>query len=88
MAEVSVTFSRSDLQLLKEIIEMTPTFEGRSELWDAINHQLHQFGSPEPLHIQERYLSNLSHRILLVDPDTIRLRGIIYRALRTAAQPA
>jgi hypothetical protein len=81
MAEVRVAFTRGDLVALKETLEQTPLFEGRAELREAINGELRRRGRPDPLQVQAGALSHLAYRIVDVDPDSIRLRGKILRAV-------
>jgi hypothetical protein len=88
MAEVSVELTRSDLVSLRETLDQTPLFEGRAELRDAINGELRRRGRPDPLRVQERFLSCLVHRIATVDPESVRLRGKIIRALQLSAPGA
>jgi len=88
MTEVTVAFTRGDLVALKEMLEQTPLFEGRAELREAINFQLRRHGKPDPLHVPESSLSHLAHRIVAVDPDSLRLRGKIVRAVRTSQTTA
>ena len=88
MAQVTVEFTRSDLVALKETIEQTPLFEGRVDLRDAVNSELRRRGKPDPLRVEAFFLSQLAHRIIAVDPDSVRLRGKITRALRSNAHLA
>jgi hypothetical protein len=82
MTEVSVELTRSDLVALKERLDEIPLFEGRAELRDAIDGELRRGGKPGPLRVHARSLSHLTRRIVLADPESVRLRGKLTRALR------
>jgi len=83
MTEISVPFTRDDLVALKETLDQTKVFEGSDELREAIDGQLQRRGKPGPLHVQVRSLANLARRIVLVDPESVRLRGKIARVLQS-----
>ena len=84
MTEVSVAFTKSDLVALKETLDRTPHFEERAELREAIDDELLRDGDPDPLRVEARALSHLARRIILVDPESVRLRGKITRAVTSA----
>ena len=83
MTEVSVAFTKGDLAALRETLDQIPLFEGRAELREAIDGELRRHGDPGPLRVQVRSLSHLARRIILVDPESVRLRGKIARAVRS-----
>ena len=83
MTEVSVAFTKSDLVALKETLDRTPRFEGRAELREAIDDELLRDGDPDPLRVEARALSHLARRII-VDPESVRLRGKITRTVTSA----
>ena len=85
MSEISVAFTRSDLVVLQETLDQAPVFEGRAELRDAIDGHLRRRGNPVPLRVHARSLSHLARRIILVDTESVRLRGKIARAIRSAS---
>ena len=87
MTDVTVTFTRMELIAVKETLERTPLFEGRSELRNIINAELRRRGRPNPLRLQGCYLSHLARCIVAVDPDSVSLRGKITRALRSSQSP-
>jgi hypothetical protein len=72
------------LVALKETLDRAPRFEGRAELREAIDDELLRDGDPDPLRVETRALSHLARRIILVDPESVRLRGKITRAVTSA----
>ncbi len=83
MSVISVGLSRTELVALKETIEVTPRFDGRAEVRDAIQHTLHQRSlRPAPLSVEESALSELAHRIVPIDVPTATIRSKLNRALQ------
>ena len=84
MSEVmSVTLTRTELVALKETIELTPVFDGRTEARDAIREVLRE-RRPSPLRIEEAALASLAQRVIPVDVPTNLLRSKLDRELQRA----
>ena len=84
MSEVmSVTLTRTELVALKETIELTPVYEGRTEARDAIREVLRE-RRPSPLRIEEAALASLAQRVIPVDVPTNLLRSKLDRELQRA----
>ena len=82
MSEVmSVELTRADLVALKETIELTPVFEGRTEAREAIREVLRE-RRPSLLWIEESILEAVARRIVPIDVPTASLRSKLDRALR------
>ena len=89
---MSVKLTRTELYALKETIELSPVFEGRTQARDAIREVLRDFGPrPSPLCIEENILVALTQRIIPIDVPTAALHSKLDRALqleRPSAPPA
>ena len=84
MSEVmSVILTRTELVALKETIELTPVFDGRTEVRDAIREVLRE-RRPSPLRIEEAALASLAQRVIPVDVPTNLLRSKLDRELQRA----
>jgi hypothetical protein len=82
---VSVTLTRTELVALKETIELTPVFDGRTEARGAIQAVLRENPlRPPPLRIDEAALLNLTQRIVPIDVPTANLRSKLGRELKRA----
>jgi len=78
---VSIVLTRTELVALRETIELTPVFDGRTEARDAIQAVLRASRSrPEPLCIDEAALGALTKRIVPVDVLTSVLKSKLDRA--------
>ena len=77
----SVALTRTALVALKEMIELTPVFEGRTEARDAIRQALRE-RRPSPLHLSERTLAAVARRIVPIDVPTSILRSKMDRELK------
>jgi hypothetical protein len=83
MSVMSVGLSRAELVALKETIEVTPRFEGRAEVRDAIQHVLRQRQArPSPLCVEESALTALARRIVAIDVPSATIRSKLNRALQ------
>ena len=80
MGEVSVVLSRM-LVALKETIELTPVFEGRTEVRDAIREALRE-RRPSPLQVKQETLAAVARRIVPIDVPTSVLRSKMDRELK------
>lgn len=78
----SVELTRTELVALRETIELTPVFEGRTEARDAIQQVLREDGPP-PLRIEESIVAAIARRIVPIDVSTATLRSKLDRALRS-----
>jgi hypothetical protein len=83
MSEVmTVTLTRSELVALKETIEVTPRFEGRTIVRDAIQRVLRERRSgPLPLCVEESALASLARRIVPIDVPSATIKSKLRRAL-------
>ena len=82
---VSVALTRTELVALKEAIELTPFFEGRTEARDAIQAVLRESPSRRsPMRIDEATLASLTRRIVPIDVPTATLRSKLDRELKRA----
>ena len=82
MGEVtSVALTRTELVALKETIELTPVFEGRTEARDAIREALRE-RRPSPLQVNEETLAAVARRIVPIDVPTSVLRSKMDRELK------
>jgi Arc/MetJ-type ribon-helix-helix transcriptional regulator len=77
----SVALTRTELVALKEMIELTPVFEGRSEVRDAIREVLRE-RRPSPLQVKEESLAAVAQRIVPIDVPTSLLRSKMDRELK------
>jgi hypothetical protein len=83
MSVISVGLSRAELVALKETIEVTPRFDGRTEVRDAVQQTLHERRTrPAPLSVEESALSELARRIIPIDVPSAAIRSKLNRALR------
>ncbi len=80
MSELSVEMTRTELVALRETIELTPVFAGRTEVRDAIQDALRE-RHPQPLCIDESLVADLARRIVPIDLLTAALRSKLKRAL-------
>jgi len=80
---MSVILTRTELVALKETIELTPVFDGRTEARDAIREVLRE-RRPSPLRIEEAALASLAQRVIPVDVPTNLLRSKLDRELQRA----
>ena len=78
---MSVELTRTELVALRETIELTPLFEGRTQARDAIREVL-RARQPSPLWIEQSILAALARRIVPVDVSTATLRSRLNRALQ------
>jgi len=78
---MSVNLSRADLVALKETIELTPVFEGRTQAREAIREVLRE-RRPSLLWIEASILEAVARRIVPVDVPTANLRSKLNRALQ------
>jgi hypothetical protein len=77
---VSVALTRTELVALRETIELTPVFEGRTEARDAIQSVLRAGHSrPAPLCLDKATLGALAQRIVPIDVPTSVLRSKLNR---------
>jgi hypothetical protein len=83
MSELSVALTRSELVALRETIELTPVFEGRTEAREAIREVLRK-PRPSALQIDEAALASLAQRIVPIDVPTATLRSKLDRELKRA----
>ena len=73
--------TRTELVALRETIELTPLFNGRDEIRNAIVKLLAEHRSrPSPLCVEESSLAALARRIVPVDVPTATLRSKLDRA--------
>ena len=91
MSEVmSVELTRTELVALKETIELSPLFEGRTEARDAIRELL-RMPRPSPLSIDDDVVDALARRVLPIDVPSSALRAKLNRAVErsrlAAARP-
>lgn len=84
---MSVEMTRTELYALKETIELTPVFEGRTEARDAIQEVL-RGRQTQPLQIDESIVAALARRIVPIDVPTATLRSKFDRALRSRVAAA
>jgi hypothetical protein len=82
-----VELTRADLVVLKETIELTPLFEGRTQARDAIREVLRE-RQPSLLRIEESILAAVARRIVPIDVSTAALRSKLNRALQYERLPA
>ena len=85
MTEVvrSVKLTRTELVALKETIELTPRFEGRTEARDAVREALRlRQTKPSPLRLEESILAALVRRVVPIDVQTSALRLKLSRAIQ------
>ena len=78
---MSVELTRTELVALRETIELTPLFEGRTQARDAIREVL-RARQPSLLWIEQSILAALARRIVPVDVSTATLRSRLNRALQ------
>jgi hypothetical protein len=78
---MSVVLTRTELFALKEMIELTPLFEGRTEAREAIRAVFRE-PRPQPLRIEESILASLARRVIPVDVPTAALRSKLDRELQ------
>lgn len=78
---MSVELTRTELVALRETIELTPVFEGRTEARDAIQEVLRE-RQTSPLRIDESIVMALARRIVPIDVPTATLRSKLDRALK------
>src|SRR5690349_14798021 len=82
MSVINVELSRAELVALKETIEVTPRFDGRTEVRDAIQQTLRvPRARPEPLSVEEAALTALARRIIPIDVPSASIRSKLNRAL-------
>ena len=82
---LSIDLTRTELVALRETIELTPTFEGRSEARSAIQQQL-RARRLNALQIEESIIDTLARRIVPIDVSTAALRGKLNRAIQRHQQ--
>ena len=83
---MSLELTRTELVALKETIELSPGFEGRTEARNAIRLVLHQRQSkPAPLCLEETILGALVRRIIPIDVQSAALRFKLSRELKRAS---
>jgi len=78
---MSVELTRTELVALRETIELTPLFEGRTQARDAIREVL-RARQPSLLWIEQSILAALARRIVPIDVSTVALRSKLNRALQ------
>ena len=78
---MSLELTRTELVALRETIELTPLFEGRTQARDAIREVL-RARQPSLLWIEQSILAALARRIVPVDVSTATLRSRLNRALQ------
>jgi hypothetical protein len=81
---LSVDLTRTELVTLRETIELTPVFNGRSEARTAIQELLRS-RARLPLRIEESVLAALARRIVPIDVPSAALRSKLNRVLSAAA---
>jgi hypothetical protein len=82
-----VELTRTELVALRETIELTPVFDGRSEARTAIQELLRS-RTRLPLCIEESVLAALARRIVPIDVPSAALRSKLNRVLSAAAAAA
>lgn len=82
---MSVELTRTELVALKETIELTPVFEGRTQARDAIREVLRK-RRPSPLSIEENIIATLARRIVPIDVPSAALRGKLNKAIQRHRQ--
>ena len=83
MSVMSVDLTRAELVSLKETLEVTPRFEGRATVRDAVQQILRERRSrPAPLCVEESALSELSRRIVVIDLASGMIRSKLDRELK------
>ena len=81
MSDITVTLTRAELVALKETIEVTPRFEGRTIVRDAIHQTLRERRSrPAPLCVERSALAALAFRIVPIDVPTATIKSKLKRA--------
>jgi len=86
MSVMSVDLTRAELVSLKETLEVTPRFEGRVIVRDAVQAVLRERRSkPAPLLVDESALSELARRIVVIDLASATIRSKLDRALKRRA---
>ena len=76
----SVALTRTELVALREMIDLTPVFEGRTEVRDAIREALRE-RRPSPLQVNKETLAAVARRIVPIDVPTSVLRSKMDREL-------
>jgi len=85
MSVMSVDLTRAELVSLKETLEVTPRFEGRSIVRDAVQAVLRERRSkPAPLRVEESALSELARRIVVIDLASATIRSKLDSSLKRA----
>jgi hypothetical protein len=83
MSVMSVDLTRAELVSLKETLEVTPRFEGRAIVRDAVQAVLRERRSkPAPLRVEESALSELARRIVVIDLASATIRSKLDRELK------
>jgi hypothetical protein len=80
VSEVNVVLTRTELVALKETIELTPGFQGRTQVRDAIQRLL-RLRRPSPLCVEEHAIAELARRIVPVDVQAAILRSKLEHAI-------
>lgn len=83
MSEVmTVTLTRAELVALKETLEVTPRFEGRTIVLDAIRKILRERRSrPGPLCVETSSLIALAGQIVPIDFPSATIKSKLKRAV-------
>lgn len=82
---VEVTLTRGELVALKETIERTPRFQGRTEVRDAITGLLRRSPrpNPAPLSLDDETVAALVRSVVPTDVMSVTIRTKLNRAIAT-----
>jgi hypothetical protein len=80
---IVVAWTRAELTAVREAIEFTPGFDGRTRARDAVRTAL-RAQRISPLVLDEQVARQLAARIVPVDTATATARAKLQRAVRTA----
>ena len=81
----SIVLTRAELVALKEMIDLTPVFDGRAGARAATQRALRDKPRPAPLCIDDDLAVTLAQWIIPCDGTSATLRAKIYRAVRNDA---
>ena len=86
--EVRIAWTRAELTAVKEAVEVTPRFDGRPEVRDALRNALRPGRAPRPIVLELGVAERFAGRFVSTDLPTALAKVKLLRAVRDAHETA
>src|SRR5262245_15245338 len=86
--EVRIAWTRAELTAVKKTVEVTPRFDGLSDVRDALRAALRPGSQPRPIVLELETAERFAGRFVTVDLPTALAKVKLLRAVRDAHELA